>query len=179
MFLRASMCGHVVPACVCTCARACVLVCACAYVGLAACVLPGVCKPMSAHVLVSVWTRTVPGPWGGYGPGCPGRFGAEGEKGVRGREKGLQRNRVMLGGGGCQSRGSFLAALSQALRVPGSAALPLPVWALRRRPLWNVFGGRGPGWAQFHWQAGQREGEPGLPRACSPAPSFMLCYLPG
>lgn len=97
----------------------------------------------------------------------------EGAAGMQGRARGLT--------GPCQSGGSFLAALSQALRVPSSAALPLPVWAPRRRPLWNVFDGQEPGWAQFHRQAGQREGGTFvlLPRACSPASSFMLCFLPG
>lgn len=60
--------------------------------------------------------------------------------------------------GGLLATGPVLAALSQALLRPDSFALPLAVWALRRRPLWNVFGGRRPGWAPFHRQAGQEGG---------------------
>lgn len=78
--------------------------------------------------------------------------GQEGAAGIPGHAGGLT--------GLCQPWGSFLAALSQALRVPGSAALPLPVWALRRRPLWNVFGGQGPGWAQFHRRLASGKGIP-------------------
>lgn len=152
-------------------ASARVIVCGCAYTGPVACVLPGVCKSASAYVLVSVWARTAPGPCGGCGPGCCDRIWAEGERECQEGTRGCRGTGPCWGAGPCQPWVSFLAALSQALRVPGSAALPLPVWALRRRPLWNVFGGRGPGWAQFHWQAGQREGEPGLPHACSPAPA--------
>lgn len=98
------------------------------------------------------------------------------------REEGVGvQGRVRALPGPCQPGGSFPAALSQALRVPSSAALPLPVWAPRRRPLWNVFDGQGPGWAQFHRLAGQREGGTfaPLPRACGPAPSVTLCSLPG
>ena len=85
--------------------------------------------------------------------------------------------------GPCQPRSFSLAALSQAPRMPGSAALPLP-WAPRRRPLWNVFGGRGPGWAQLHSQTGQQGGVPlcclrgGGPTCLPPSPQLHALLSP-
>lgn len=75
--------------------------------------------------------------------------------------------------------GSFLGDLSQAPRVPGSTALPLPVWALRRRPLWNVcLVAEGQAGLASTSRLGSMEGSLGLPHACSPAPGFILCFPP-
>lgn len=150
LYLRASVCVQA-PMCLC--------VGMCKHLG--GTYASWLCEHVSAYVLVAVEARTAPGLYGGVCLGALMRwFGQRVGMGEcqEGRRGCGQAEPCWGPAEPCQPWGSFLAALSQALRVPGSAALPLPLWALRRRPLWNVFGGRGPGWAQFHQQAGQREG---------------------
>lgn len=86
-------CVQIVSACICVCEHSGW----CVHAGWVVCMLFGVCKHVSAFVLVVVWARLAPCLCGGCVPGYLGRAEDENGRVLRRREKGLQRDRAKLG----------------------------------------------------------------------------------
>lgn len=172
-------------------ASVCVLVPMCLCVGV--CIQGGwyVCFLVCASMcLLMCWwwfgPRLAPGLCGGYVPGYPDRE----EFGQRMR-MGECRERA-AGGTGLKWGPDWALPAAQLLPscpFPGPEGAwfccPPPLWALRRRPCGMCLVAEGQAGPSSTSRLGSRErylcaaSMVGSPNACSPTPSFMLCFLPG